>query len=117
MAVSEDEDAKDALTEYAVMATAGTEFAWVAARPITGRTHQIRVHLAHLGYPVAGDDKYGDFALNKKLAHQGLDHMFLHARKTVIEHPRNGARLTLEAPLPSALQSFLAVLDAGDTLQ
>jgi 23S rRNA pseudouridine955/2504/2580 synthase len=80
----------------------------------TGRTHQIRVHLAHLGYPVAGDDKYGDFGLNRELARRGLRHMFLHARRTVITHPRTGTRLTLEAPLPPALQSFLAALDAGD---
>ncbi|MGH8622257.1 MAG: RluA family pseudouridine synthase [Burkholderiales bacterium] len=81
----------------------------------TGRTHQIRVHLAHLGYPIAGDDKYGDFALNKELARQGLRHMFLHARRTVIAHPRTGGRLALEAPLPSTLQSFLSALDAGNT--
>jgi 23S rRNA pseudouridine955/2504/2580 synthase len=79
----------------------------------TGRTHQIRVHLAHLGYPVAGDDKYGDFALNKQLARQGLKHMFLHARRMVIAHPQTGAKLALEAPLPPALQSFLSMLDAG----
>ena len=80
----------------------------------TGRTHQIRVHLAHLGFPVAGDDKYGDFALNKQLARQGLKHMFLHARKVVIAHPQSGAPLVLEAPLPGALQSFLSVLDAEE---
>ena len=80
----------------------------------TGRTHQIRVHLAHLGYPVAGDDKYGDFALNKQLVRQGLRHMFLHAFRMVVAHPRTGAALTLESPLPSALESFLSVLDAGD---
>ncbi|MGH8648071.1 MAG: RluA family pseudouridine synthase [Burkholderiales bacterium] len=80
----------------------------------TGRTHQIRVHLAHLGFPVAGDDKYGDFALNKELARQGLKHMFLHARKVVITHPQSGATLALEAPLPGELQSYLSVLDAGE---
>jgi 23S rRNA pseudouridine955/2504/2580 synthase len=80
----------------------------------TGRTHQIRVHLAHLGFPVAGDDKYGDFALNKQLARQGLKHMFLHARKVVIAHPQSGATLALEAPLPGELQSFLSVLDADE---
>ena len=80
----------------------------------TGRTHQIRVHLAHLGFPVAGDDKYGDFALNKELARQGLKHMFLHARRIVIAHPQSGATLALEAPLPGELQSFLSVLDAGE---
>jgi 23S rRNA pseudouridine955/2504/2580 synthase len=80
----------------------------------TGRTHQIRVHLAHVGFPVAGDDKYGDFALNKALARQGLKHMFLHARKVVIAHPQSGATLALEAPLPGELQSFLSVLDAEE---
>lgn len=94
---------------------AWTGFSLLEAELKTGRTHQIRVHLAHLGYPVAGDDKYGDFALNKELARQGLAHMFLHARKTVIEHPRTGARMSLEAPLPAELRSFLAMLDAGDT--
>lgn len=78
----------------------------------TGRTHQIRVHLAHLGYPVAGDDKYGDFALNKRLARQGLKRMFLHAFKVVIAHPQSGAVLALEAPLPADLLAFVAELDA-----
>jgi 23S rRNA pseudouridine955/2504/2580 synthase len=80
----------------------------------TGRTHQIRVHLAHLGFPVAGDDKYGDFALNKQLARQGLKRMFLHARKVVIAHPQSGATLALEAPLPGDLQSFLSMLDVEE---
>ncbi len=80
----------------------------------TGRTHQIRVHLAHLGFPIAGDDKYGDFALNKELARQGLKRMFLHACKTVISHPQSGATLVLEAPLPEELRAFLAALDAGE---
>jgi 23S rRNA pseudouridine955/2504/2580 synthase len=79
----------------------------------TGRTHQIRVHLAHLGYPIAGDDKYGDFALNKQLAKQGLKRMFLHACKTLIVHPQTGEPLALEAPLPPELRTFLDTLDAG----
>lgn len=80
----------------------------------TGRTHQIRVHLAHLGFPVAGDDKYGDFALNKQFTRLGLRRMFLHAFKLVVAHPRSGAMLTLEAPLPEELRSFVSRLDAGD---
>ena len=76
----------------------------------TGRTHQIRVHLAHLGYPIAGDDKYGDFAFNKQLARQGLKRMFLHACKVVITHPQSGATLSLEAPMPPELQAFLVNL-------
>jgi 23S rRNA pseudouridine955/2504/2580 synthase len=79
----------------------------------TGRTHQIRVHLAHVGYPVAGDDKYGDFALNKQLAKQGLKRMFLHAWQAVISHPQSGAALALEAALPAELKAFVDGLDAG----
>jgi len=91
------------------------EFSLLEAELKTGRTHQIRVHLAHLGYPIAGDDKYGDFALNKTLAKQGLKRMFLHAFKVIIEHPRNGEEMMFEAPLPEELQSFLKYLDDQNT--
>jgi len=87
------------------------EFSLLRAQLKTGRTHQIRVHLAHLGFPIAGDDKYGDFELNKQLARAGLKRMFLHASGVGFEHPATGFMLTLEAPLPAELQSFL------DTLQ
>jgi 23S rRNA pseudouridine955/2504/2580 synthase len=73
----------------------------------TGRTHQIRVHLAHVGHPIAGDDKYGDFELNKALARRGLRRMFLHARRLSFVHPISGAHLTLEAPLPPELCGFI----------
>lgn len=89
-------------------------FSLLEAELKTGRTHQIRVHLAHLGFPIAGDDKYGDFALNKQLARQGLKRMFLHAFKAVISHPQSGVSLTLEAPLPPELQAFLATLDVEE---
>ncbi len=81
----------------------------------TGRTHQIRVHLAHLGFPIAGDDKYGDFALNRVLAKAGLKRMFLHAHRTIIAHPASGAPLVLEAPLPRELARFLEGLDATES--
>jgi 23S rRNA pseudouridine955/2504/2580 synthase len=77
----------------------------------TGRTHQIRVHLTHLGFPLAGDDKYGDFAWNKTLAKVGLKRMFLHARALAVPHPLDGRELALEAPLPRDLAAFLARLD------
>jgi 23S rRNA pseudouridine955/2504/2580 synthase len=80
----------------------------------TGRTHQIRVHLAHLGFPIVGDDKYGDFALNKALAREGLKRMFLHAHRTIIAHPASGAPLVLEATLAADLEEFLAALDAKE---
>ncbi len=87
------------------------EFSLMRAELKTGRTHQIRVHLAHLGFPIAGDDKYGDFALNKDLARRGLKRMFLHAASLGLRHPSRGDKLVLEAPLPGELQKFLATLE------
>jgi 23S rRNA pseudouridine955/2504/2580 synthase len=72
----------------------------------TGRTHQIRVHLASAGHPILGDDKYGDFELNKALAKQGLKRMFLHAWRLQFDHPASGERIALQAPLPTDLQKF-----------
>ncbi len=80
----------------------------------TGRTHQIRVHLAHLGFPIAGDDKYGDFPLNKTLARQGLKRMFLHACRLTVEHPLSGLPVTFEAALPADLTAFVDSLAPQD---
>jgi 23S rRNA pseudouridine955/2504/2580 synthase len=82
----------------------------------TGRTHQIRVHLASVGFPILGDDKYGDFALNKKIAavkSGGLKRMFLHARSIAFAHPITGERLTIEAPLSPELARYVQFLDQG----
>ena len=74
----------------------------------TGRTHQIRVHLAHHGHPIAGDPKYGDFALNRRLAREaGFDRMFLHARALALAHPADGRRIELESALPAECQALL----------
>jgi 23S rRNA pseudouridine955/2504/2580 synthase len=89
-------------------------FSLLEAQLKTGRTHQIRVHLAHLGFPIAGDDKYGDFALNKALQPEGLKRMFLHAWKMDCPHPLKEERLSLEAPLPPSLQAFLQHLSATE---
>jgi 23S rRNA pseudouridine955/2504/2580 synthase len=86
------------------------EFSLLEAELKTGRTHQIRVHLAHLGYPIAGDDKYGDFELNKVLARRGLKRMFLHACKLTIVHPLTNEHTTYSAPLPPELTGFLEQL-------
>ena len=74
----------------------------------TGRTHQIRVHLASQGHPIAGDDKYGDFDLNRRLQKNGLKRMFLHAWRLQFDHPGSGERLELRAELPPDLADFLA---------
>lgn len=89
------------------------DFSLLEAQLITGRTHQLRVQLAHLGFPIAGDDKYGDFALNKQLQKQGLKRMFLHSAQTTIRHPLSGEKLVLTAPLPAELERFLQRLE-GD---
>ena len=77
----------------------------------TGRTHQIRVHLGSLGFPIIGDDKYGDFALNKYVAavrNGGLKRMFLHAREVAFAHPLTGAATTIIAHrCPRDLSHFL----------
>ncbi len=72
----------------------------------TGRTHQIRVHLASSGHPIASDDKYGDFEANKAWHKQGLKRMFLHAWRLQFDHPATGERLELLAPLPPDLHAF-----------
>ncbi|HEX8962165.1 MAG TPA: RluA family pseudouridine synthase [Rhodocyclaceae bacterium] len=89
-------------------------FSLVEVELKTGRTHQIRVHLAHLGYPLAGDDKYGDFALNKDLQKAGLKRMFLHAARLALPHPLSNAPLEFSAPLPPELAAFVARLDANE---
>ena len=85
-------------------------FSLLEAQLKTGRTHQIRVHLAHLGHPIAGDEKYGDFALNRALPREGLKRMFLHAGKMRLPHPLEGREMTVEAALPEALRRFLRQL-------
>jgi 23S rRNA pseudouridine955/2504/2580 synthase len=74
----------------------------------TGRTHQIRVHLAHHGHPIVGDPKYGDFARNKAFAREtGFGRMFLHAQRLVFAHPATGETVTLQAPLPAECAALL----------
>lgn len=91
------------------------DFSLLEAELKTGRTHQIRVHLAHLGFPIIGDDKYGDFALNKALSRSGavpgLKRMFLHASTSVLVHPVTSETLSLQAPLAEDLQVFVDMLE------
>jgi 23S rRNA pseudouridine955/2504/2580 synthase len=82
----------------------------------TGRTHQIRVHLASQGHAIVGDEKYGDFALNKALAAGRhlpgvkFERMFLHARRLAFDHPASGERIELAAPLPPECETLLVQL-------
>ena len=90
-------------------------FALLEAELKTGRTHQIRVHLASSGFAIAGDDKYGDFSLNRALQKAdgnrvALKRMFLHAHRITFLHPESGKPMTLSAPLPLECVRFLESL-------
>lgn len=92
-------------------------FALLEAELKTGRTHQIRVHLSASGFPIVGDDKYGDFSLNKAVQktneeHGVLKRMFLHAHQISFTHPESGKMLTINAPLPKECNHFLQSLQA-----
>ena len=77
----------------------------------TGRTHQIRVHLSHLGFPILGDEKYGDFGHNREIKRDGLKRMALHAWRMAFRHPLTAAPLECVAPLPDGIGSYIAALD------
>lgn len=110
---ADDEQAKRAITLVQV-ARRLPGFTLLDVTIKTGRTHQIRVHLSHAGHPIAGDDKYGDFALNRRLARgEGLPvrlaRMFLHARRLRFQHPRDGEIVEVEAPWPKECEDIAAV--------
>lgn len=88
-------------------------FALLDAKLGTGRTHQIRVHLAHIGFPVAGDTKYGGAEANRSLRARGLRRLFLHAARLGFTHPLKGGKIQLESPLPEELRLFLDQLNEG----
>jgi 23S rRNA pseudouridine955/2504/2580 synthase len=73
----------------------------------TGRTHQIRVHAAHLGHPLGGDEKYGDPLFNKKLRNLGLHRLFLHADQLTFTLPEEKRTIKITAPLPEELDTIL----------
>ncbi|SUB82471.1 Ribosomal large subunit pseudouridine synthase C [Pragia fontium] len=84
----------------------------VKASPVTGRTHQIRVHTLHAGHPIAFDDRYGDREFDGQLADTGLNRLFLHASSLRFEHPATGETQRVEAPLDKVLNRCLTVLRA-----
>jgi 23S rRNA pseudouridine955/2504/2580 synthase len=105
-----DPEGKPSRSEFRLLEQRG-DFAFVEVLIDTGRTHQIRVHAAHLGLPVAGDPKYGDAAANRALKSLGLGRLFLHAAELVLELP-DGASVAFNAPLPAGLAEVIDRLPA-----
>jgi 23S rRNA pseudouridine955/2504/2580 synthase len=103
--VSVKEGGMAAETRVRALKTSAT-LSFLEIRLLTGRTHQIRVHLAHAGHPVIGDDKSGDFELNRRLEKQGVRRLFLHASRLAFSHPVSGERIELRSSLPAEMKNF-----------
>ena len=129
MVISEGMRSKEAVTEFSTEkvyradftgfadAAEAVTFTLVRAKPLTGRTHQIRVHFSAIKHPIVGDNVYGDRKLNKKFEQLGLTgrltRQFLHATKLSFVHPKTGKAFTIESPLPEDLKGVIKSLEAA----
>jgi len=116
------DDARHSVTDYAVIDAAGKRVSWVALRPVTGRTHQLRAHMAALGCPIVGDGKYGGRGQENRGEGWGAAlggavsrKLHLHAAGLALRHPVTGAVLRISAPLPEHMARSWTLLgfDAG----
>jgi 23S rRNA pseudouridine955/2504/2580 synthase len=109
--VKVDADGKEAQSSFRVLEHYGKTATLLEVSIATGRTHQIRVHAAHVGHPVAGDDRYGDRDFNAYLTSFGLKRMFLHAHALSFTWPETGEPFSASAPLPEDLRAVLTALE------
>ncbi len=115
MAVSNRPGSREASTDFCVKRNFGDvslgDVSLLEAFPLTGRTHQIRVHFASIGHPVVGDRVYGDAKLNARFQKKfGLKRQFLHASRLALDHPATKKRMAFRSPLPSDLAGVLKFL-------
>ena len=109
--VKADASGKEAVSHFRPVQFFGKKASLVEVALETGRTHQIRVHAAHAGYPLAGDEKYGDAEFNEKMQAVGLTRMFLHAHQLSFVWPDTGVEFSVSAPLPADLAAVIDVLN------
>jgi len=107
---------KEAKSSFRLIETVGSVASLLEVAIATGRTHQIRVHAAHLGHPVAGDERYGDPEFNEALVRHGLRRMFLHSHSVAFVWPESGEEFAVSVPLPQELKDVLGAIvdDAAD---
>jgi 23S rRNA pseudouridine955/2504/2580 synthase len=109
--VKVDPEGKEAVSAFRLVERYGKTASLLEVAIATGRTHQIRVHAAHAGHPVAGDERYGDDDFNAYLKSFGLQRMFLHAHSLTFEWPDSGETFNASAPLPDDLRAVLTALE------
>lgn len=109
--VKVDPEGKDAQSSFRLIERYGKTATLLEVSIATGRTHQIRVHAAHAGHPVAGDDRYGDKDFNEYLKSFGLQRIFLHAHSLTFEWPDTGETFNASVPLPDELRAVLTALE------
>ncbi len=103
----EQEEAQSAVTYYSVVDRAAQKFAWMSLKPVTGRQHQLRAHMAILGHPIVGDEKYPS---GRELPDSVTNRLHLHARRIVFPHPVTGRPVDVTAPLPEHMARSFAAL-------
>jgi len=104
----EQEEAMHATTHYSVVDRVASKAAWVSLKPVTGRQHQLRAHMALIGHPIVGDNKYGG---DKSMPAEQIEpKLHLHARRLVLPHPYTGGKIDVTAPLPEHMQKTWELL-------